>query len=276
MKRAFVLLKNTWSQFSAHKAPRLGAALAYYTLFSVAPLLMIAIAIAGMVFGREAAQGEILDQLRGVLGTSAADAIQEMIRNAARPKSGTIATIIGIVTLLFGAGGVFSQLKDSLNTVWDVAPKQAGGIMAAIREKFLSIAMVLGTGFLLLVSLVIDAAIAAMGKYASSVLPGGEALWQTLQLVVSLGVVTVLFAMIFRFLPDIRVAWRNVWLGALFTAFLFVVGKFALALYLGKTAVGSSYGAAGSLVVLLVWIYWSAQILLFGAEFTRVYAHREA
>jgi len=262
MKRAFLLLKAAFTRFSAHKAPRLGAALAYYTIFSIAPLLLIAIAIAGMVFGREAAQGEILGQLRGVLGPNAAGAIQEMVISAAKPKSSTIATIIGIVTLFFGAGGVLTQLKDALNTIWDVGPKKSGGIMSAVREKFLSMAMVLGVGFLLLVSLVFDAVIAALGK----------ALWQSVQLIISFGVVTVLFAMIFRFLPDAKVAWRDVWIGSAVTAILFVVGKFALGIYLGKAAVGSSYGAAGSLIVLLVWVYWSAQILLFGGELTHLYA----
>jgi membrane protein len=271
MKRAFLLLKNTFTQFSAHKAPRLGAALAYYTIFSIAPLLLIAIAIAGFVFGREAVQNQIVEQLRGVLGTNAAQTIQEMVKNAAKPKSGTIATIIGIITLLFGAGGIFSNLKDAINTIWDVEPKKSGGIMAAVREKFLSLVMVLGIGFLLLVSLVIDTVISVMGKYASQHLPGGEALWQAVQLAVSFAVVTVLFAMIFRFLPDAKVAWRGVWIGAAVTAFLFIVGKFGLSIYLGKAAVGSSFGAAGSLVVVLVWVYWSAQILLFGAEFTHVY-----
>jgi len=262
MKRAFLLLKAAFTRYSAHKAPRLGAALAYYTIFSIAPLLLIAIAIAGMVFGREAAQGEILGQLRGVLGTNAASAIQEMVISAAKPKSSTIATIIGIVTLFFGAGGVLTQLKDALNTIWDIEPKKSGGIMSAVREKFLSMAMVLGVGFLLLVSLVFDAVIAALGK----------ALWQSVQLIISFGVVTVLFAVIFRFLPDAKVAWRDVWIGSAVTAILFVVGKFALGIYLGKAAVGSSYGAAGSLIVLLVWVYWSAQILLFGGELTHLYA----
>lgn len=272
MKNIVALFKQTFQEFSEDKAPRLGAALAYYTIFSIAPLLLIAIAIAGMVFGREAAQGEILGQLRGVLGTSAADSIQEMIKSAAKPKAGTIATIIGVITLIFGASGVFTQLKDALNTIWNVPPKKSSGVMSMLREKFLSVSMVFGVGFLLLVSLVIDTAISVVGKYASSHLPGGQLLWQVLQLIVSLGVVTVLFAMIFRFLPDVKVEWRDVWYGAAFTAVLFVLGKLGLGLYIGKAAVGSSFGAAGSLVVLLVWVYWSAQILFIGAEFTQVYA----
>ena len=272
MNRYFNLFKQAFTEFGDDKAQRLGAALAYYTIFSLAPLLLIAIAIAGMVFGREAAQGQIFGQLRGVFGPQAAAGVQEMVKSAAKPKSGTIATVIGIVTLLFGAAGVFGQLRDALNTIWNVEPKKASGFMVILKDRFLSFAMVLGTGFLLLVSLVIDSGVAAAGHFVGSRLPGGEALWQGVQLVVSLGVVTLLFALIFRFLPDVHPTWRDVWLGAAFTAVLFVVGKFALGLYLGKSAVGSSYGAAGSLVVLLLWVYYSAQILFFGAEFTQVYA----
>jgi len=272
MKRYFLLFKQAFTEFGEDKAQRLGAALAYYTIFSLAPLLLIAISIAGMVFGREAAQGQIFGQLHGVLGPQAAQAVQEMVKGAAKPKSGTMATVIGIVTLLFGAAGVFGQLKEALNTIWNVEPARAGGFMKMLKDRFLSFAMVLGTGFLLLVSLVIDAGVAAAGHFVGSRLPGGEALWQVVQLIVSLGIVALLFALIFRFLPDVHPAWRDVWFGAIFTAVLFVARKFALGLYLGKSAVGSSYGAAGSLVVLLLWVYYSAQILFFGAEFTQVYA----
>jgi membrane protein len=272
MKRYFNLFKQAFTEFGEDKAQRLGAALAYYTIFSLAPLLLIAISIAGLIFGREAAQGQIFGQLRGVLGPQAAQAVQEMVKGAAKPKSGTIATVIGIVTLLFGAAGVFGQLKDALNTIWNVEPKKSGDFMKMLKDRFLSFAMVLGTGFLLLVSLVLDSAVAAAGHFVGNRLPGGEALWQVVQLVVSLAVVTLLFALIFRFLPDVHPTWRDVWFGAVFTAVLFVLGKFGLGLYFGKSAVGSSYGAAGSLVVLLVWIYYSAQILFFGAEFTQVYA----
>ena len=262
MRRVFDLFKKTWSEFSADKAQRLAAALAYYTLFSIAPLLLIAIAIAGLVFGRSQAQAQIVSQIRGVTGDEGAKAIAEMLTSAGKPKSGILAIIIGVVTLLLGATGVFGQLKDALNTIWDVPAKKSGGILFMIKERFLSFTMVLGVGFLLLVSLVIDAALSAIGN----------ALWQPLQLLVSLAVITVLFAMMFRFLPDVRVEWRDVWFGAAFTAFLFVLGKFALGLYLGRSAIVSSYGAAGSLVVLLVWIFWSSNILFFGAEFTKVYA----
>lgn len=262
MKRLLQLLKQTWTEFSNDRAQRLGAALAYYTIFSIAPLLLIAIAIAGLVFGKSQAQAAILAQLRLLVGDAGARAIEAMLAGAARPRAGGLAIAIGIVTLLFGAASVLGQLKDALNTIWKVEQKPSGGIIVLLRERFLSFAMVLGVGFLLLVSLVIDAALSSFSK----------GLWQPLQLMISFGVITVLFALIFRYLPDIRIGWRNVWLGAAFTAFLFVLGKFVVGLYLGKSAIGSSYGAAGSLVVLLVWVYWSASILFFGAEFTRVYA----
>ncbi|HEX3582606.1 MAG TPA: YihY/virulence factor BrkB family protein, partial [Thermoanaerobaculia bacterium] len=273
MKRIFALFKQTWTEFSDDKAQRLGAALAYYTIFSLGPILLIAVSIAGLVFGKEAAQGRIGQELQGVFGANVATQLNTMIANAGKKGSGTIAMIIGIVTLLLGAAGVFGQLKDALNTIWNVEPKKSGGIMTTIRQRFLSMAMVLGVGFLLLVSLVIDAAISAMGHWISARFPGGEAVFQILQLIVSLAVITVLFAMIFRYLPDTKVEWRDVWLGAGFTGFLFVIGKFGLGLWLGKGSIGSAYGAAGSLVILLVWIYWSAQILFFGAEFTQVYAN---
>ena len=272
MKKYLGILKKTVSEFSADKVPRLGAALAYYTIFSLAPLLLIVIAIAGLAFGHDAAQNKIFEQLRGVLGATTAEGVQEMVKNAAKPKSGTIATVLGVVTLLLGASGVFGQLKDALNTIWDVKAKEGRGVMGMIKDRFLSFAMVLGLGFLLLVSLVIDTAIAAMGKYAGNHLPGGEALWHIVELAFSFCVIAVLMAGIFRLLPDLKIEWRDVWLGAALTSLLFVLGKFALGIYFAKSAVGSSFGAAGSLVLVLLWVYYSAQILLFGAEFTQVYA----
>jgi membrane protein len=224
-----------------------------------------------MIFGDEAAQGKISAELGKVLGPNIAKSLEDMVQAAAKPTTGTFATIVGFVTLFFGAAGVFGQLKDALNTIWNVKPKEAGGIMGFIKERFLSMAMVLGVGFLLLVSLLFDAAISAMGGMLARFV-GGEAVMQVIQLVVSFAIVTVLFAAIFRMLPDLKIAWHDVWFGAAFTSFLFVLGKFAIGLYLGKAAVGSAYGAAGGLVILLVWVYWSAQILLFGAEFTQVYA----
>jgi membrane protein len=272
MKKYLGIFKQTISEFSGDKVPRLGAALAYYTIFSLAPLLLIVIAIAGIVFGHDAAQGKIFDQLRVALGPTTAAGMQEMVKNAAKPKSGTVATIIGVITLILGASGVFGELKDALNTIWDVKPKEGGGILQMIKDRFLSFAMVFGVGFLLLVSLVIDTAIGAMGKYAGNHLPGGEALWHIVELAFSFIVVTVLMAGIFRLLPDLKIEWRDVWLGAALTSILFVLGKFALGIYFAKSAVGSSFGAAGSLVLVLLWVYYSAQILLFGAEFTQVYA----
>ncbi len=275
MKRYLDLFKETWTEFSEDKAQRLAASLAYYTIFSIAPLLLIAIAIAGLVFGRSEAQAQIIAQLQGRFGDVGANAIKEMLESAAKPESGTLAIVIGAVTLLFGAAGVFGQLKDAFNTIWDVEEKKEGGIATMIKARFLSFAMVLVVGFLLLVTLVIDAGLNAMGSFAQEYLPGGEAPWHIAQMIVSFAVVTVLFAMMFRYLPDVRIEWKDVWFGAIFTGALFVVGKFALGLWLGKKSVGSAYGAAGSLVVLLVWIYWSASILFFGAEFTQVYARRQ-
>ncbi|MDQ3281384.1 MAG: YihY/virulence factor BrkB family protein [Acidobacteriota bacterium] len=271
MGKYITVFKQTFREFGEDKAPRLGAALAYYTIFSIGPLLLIAVAMAGIFLGQEAAQGKISGELGKVFGPQMAQALEAMIQAAAKPKSGTIATIVGIITLLLGASGLFAQLKDALNTIWNVEQKKAAGIVGAIKDRFLSMAMVMGIGFLLLITLVFDTAISAMGPYLER-LVGGEAVIQALQLVLSFGIAILMFACMFRFLPDLKVAWHDVWFGAIFTAILFVLGKFGLAIYLGKAAVGSAYGAAGSLVILLVWVYWSAQILFFGAEFTQVYA----
>jgi membrane protein len=257
------------------QAPTLGAALAYYTVFSMAPLLIIVIAIAGLFFGQEAAQGQIFDQLRGLLGEESGKAMQDMVQNAsAKPATGLVAGVIGVVTLLFGASGVFGQLQTSLNAIWNVQPKPGRGILGVVQDRILSFGFILVVGFLLLISLVLTAAIAVVGEWFSGMLPGIQPLAHIVNFVLSLALVTLLFAMIFKFLPDAKVAWHDVWIGAFITAMLFIVGKFALGLYLGKSAVGSSYGAAGSLIVLLLWVYYSSQILFFGAEFTQVYANR--
>lgn len=265
------VFKDTFKEFGEDKVPRLGAALAYYTIFSIGPLLLIAVAMAGIFFGQEAAQGKISEELGKVFGSEMAKSLEQMIEAAAKPKSGAVATIVGVITLMLGASGVFGQLKDALNTIWNVEPKKAAGIKGLIVQRFLSMAMVLGIGFLLLITLVLDTAIAAMGGYVAQYV-GGEAVAHALQLALSFAVAVVLFAAIFRILPDLKIAWRDVWLGATFTAVLFVLGKWGLGVYLGKAAPGSAYGAAGSLVILLIWVYWSAQILFFGAEFTQVYA----
>ena len=273
MGKYIQVFKETFKEFGEDKAPRLGAALAYYTIFSIGPLLLIAVAMAGIFFGQEAAQGKISTELGKVFGPKMAESLETMVQAAAKPKSGTIATIVGVLTLMLGASGVFGQLKDALNTIWNVEKKNAAGIMGFIKERFLSMAMVLGIGFLLLITLVLDAAVSAMGGYVERFV-GGEAVAHILQLALSFVVAVVLFACIFRILPDLKIAWHDVWFGAAFTALLFVIGKWGLAVYLGKAAPGSAYGAAGSLVILLIWVYWSAQILFLGAEFTQVYARR--
>ncbi len=268
------LLKETWTEWQEDKASRLAAALAYYTAFSIAPLIIIAIAIAAVVFGEEAAQGGIEDQLRGLLGPQGANAVEEIIKNSDKPKEGSIATIISVVILLFGASGVFGQLQDSLNTIWEVAPKPDRGIMGFIKDRFLSFTMVLGIGFLLLVSLVLSAVLATLSNFLGHLIPGLTFLWSILNFLISFGVITVLFALIYRVLPDAKIAWGDVWIGSIITALLFTIGKSLIGLYLGNSSVGSTYGAAGSFVVLLLWVNYSAQILFFGAEFTQVYANK--
>jgi membrane protein len=265
------MLKQTVSDWLADKAPRLGAALAYYTVFSLAPLLVIALAIAGMFMGAQAVQGELHTQLQSMLGDDGARAVEEMVAAASKPKEGTLATVIGVVVLLFGASGVFGQLQDSLNTIWEVEPKPRG-VWGTIKDRFFSFAMVLGTGFLLLVSLVVSAAVNLIGGWMSSILPLPEAVLHVLNLVASFAVVTLLFAAIFKVLPDAVIEWKDVWVGAMATAVLFVIGKSLLGMYLGRGSVASAYGAVGSLVVVLLWVYYSAQIVFFGAEFTQVYA----
>jgi membrane protein len=274
-KEILPILKETASEWMEDQAQSLGAALAYYTVFSLAPLLLIAIAIAGFFFGREAAQGQIFDQLRGLLGEASGKAMQDMVQNAnTKPATGVMAALIGAVTLLFGASGVFGQLQTSLNAIWGVQPKPGRGVLGIIQDRILSFGFILVVGFLLLVSLLFTATIALVGEWFGGMVPGMEALIQILNSVLSLALITLLFATIFKFLPDAKIAWRDVWIGAFITAVLFTVGKFALGLYLGKSGVASSYGAAGSLIVLLLWVYYSSQILFFGAEFTQVYANR--
>lgn len=272
MKRAWHLAKKTFSDWSAARAPRLGAALAYYTALSIAPLLLIVVAIVGLAFGDEAARGQIVGQLQGLIGTEGARAVEDVLQHSRDAESGTLAAVIGGFTLLLSAGGVFAQLQDALNAVWGVEPKAGSGWWAIVKSRFLSMAMVLGVGFLLLVSLVLSAGVAAAGDVLAGLGPVGEALAQAAVAVLSLAVVTVLFALIFKILPDAEIAWSDVWVGAFVTAVLFVIGKVAIGLYLGHASIGSTYGAAGSFVVLLVWVYYSAQILLLGAEFTQVWA----
>jgi membrane protein len=267
------ILKDTFTEWGKDKVPRHGAALAYYTVLSLVPLLVVIIAIIGLIFGREVGQGYIVEQIAGLVGQQSAEAIKEMIQRASEPSTGIVATVLAGGTLLLGASAVFAQLQDSLNSIWGVEPKEGRGLWGLIRDRFLSVAALLGTGFLLLVSLVLSGALAAFGNWFGGWLPAPEIVLHLLEFLISLAVITGLFAMIFKVLPDARVAWSNVWIGAALTSLLFTIGKFAIGLYLGKTDVGSAYGAAGSLVIVLIWVYYSAQILLFGAEFTQVYAN---
>jgi membrane protein len=272
-KAAFQLLKDSFTEWNADNAPRLGAALAYYTVFSIAPLLVIAIGVAGLVFGEDTARRRLLDQLRDLIDPSSLQAIEEMLKHADTAGRGVVHTVVGGVILLFGALGVFVELTSALNTVWKVQPQPGLGLLRLVKERALSFAMVLVIGLLLLASLVISAVLSALGQWLTSFqLPGGNTLWQDVNVAVSFCLITLLFAVIYKVLPDVHIAWRDVWTGAVVTALLFTAGKQLLGLYLGHANVVSAYGAAGSLVVLLVWVYYSAQVFLFGAEFTRVYA----
>lgn len=270
--KAFKVAKATVSDFMDDNAPRLAAALAYYAVLSLAPLVVLALAIAGLLVDEDAARGGIARELGNLVGSAGADAVQNIVKNAKAPAAGIVSTVMGIVVLLFGASGVFGELEAALDTIWEVAPKPGRGILGMIRDRLFSFSMVMGVAFLLLVSLVLSAALAAIGRFLSGSLPGGEVLWQGLNFLISLGVVTALFAVMFKTVPHAKVAWRDVWVGAFATALLFTLGKLLIGLYLGKTSVSSAYGAAGSLVVLVIWVYYSASILLLGAEFTQAYA----
>jgi membrane protein len=273
---AFVLLRQTFQEWLQDKAPQLGAALAYYTVFSLAPLILLLLAIVGAIFRHDpaGASNKITQQMSYFLDPSALQVVQSIAQNASQPGKSTIATIIGIALALFGASGVFGQLQDALNTIWGVKAKPGRGIWGFLRNRFLSFAMVAGICFLLLVSLAMEALLKGFSHYVQSVLPGGTVVALTVYLIFDFGVVVLLFAMIFKFLPDVKIQWRDVWIGAVMTAILFGVGKWLLGLYLGSGAAGSAYGAASSLITLLLWVYYSSQILLFGAEFTQVYAAR--
>ena len=265
------LIKQTVNDWLEDKAPRLGAALAYYTIFSLAPLLVIALAIAGMALGDEAVRGEIHDQLKSMLGDAGASGVQDMIAAASKPAHGMIATLVGVAVLLFGASGVFGQLQDSLNTIWEVQPKPRG-IWGTIKDRFFSFIMVIGTGFLLVVSLALSAAINLVAAWMGSYLPLPELVLHALNFVASFAIITLLFAAMFKVVPDAVIEWKDVWIGAIVTAALFVVGKFVLGMYLGRGTVASAYGVPGSLIVVLIWVYYSAQIVFLGAEFTQAYA----
>lgn len=274
MQLVWSVIKDTASDWQEDKAATLAAALAYYTLLSIAPLIVLAVAIVGLVFGEDAARGQISEQIGGLVGTQASEAIEAIARNASAPDTGTISAIIGVVVLLFGASGVFGELQTSLNAIWEVETKPGRGILGVLKDRFFSFTMVLGVAFLLLVSMVLSAAIASLGRFLEGALPGGEALWSVLNFALSLGIITLLFALIYKVIPDAKIHWRDVWIGAFVTATLFTIGKLLVGLYLGKSTFVSSYGAAGSVVALVVWVYYSSQIVFLGAEFTQVYARR--
>ncbi len=265
------LAKETVSKWMDVNAARLSAALAYYTVFSLAPLLVVVVGIAGLAFGRAAAEGQIAAQMRGLVR---AEVIQTALRNAGNTGTGLIATAIGVLVLLFGASGVFIELRSSLNTIWGVEEAEPAGVTGWIRKRFFSFAMVLAVGFLLLVTLVISAGLAAAVHYFSGILPLPGWVVQLLGIAVSFVISVGIFALLYQVVPDADIEWRDVWVGAIVTAVLFTAGKFLIGLYLGRATVGSAYGAAGSLVVLLAWLYYSALIFFLGAEFTRVLAER--
>ncbi len=274
LKQILDLSKNSVTAWVDDYAPSMGAAIAYYTLFSITPLLIIAIAVAGLVFGQEAARGEIIGQIQGLIGQEGASAVQGLLKNANEPAHSMLAIAGSVITLIIGATTVFGELQSDLNRIWRVpVSDQESGLWHMLRTRLLSFGMVLGVGFLLLISLIISAAIAAFGKWLSSLFTGWQVVLQALELSISFAITTVLFALIYKFMPWATIAWRDVWIGAAVTACLFAVGKLLIGLYLGKASVASGFGAAGSLVILLLWVYFSAQIFLLGAEFTWVYAN---
>jgi membrane protein len=269
--RLWLFLKTTALQWHADKAPRLGAALAFYSALSIGPLLVIAVALAGAIFGEEAARGELIAQMKSLVGVQGAQAIQLILANSRKPADNLLAASIGALTLLFSASGVFGELQDAMNTIWNVPPSSQGWL-SLFKDRFLSFSMVLGIGFLLMVSLVVTALISALSDYYAGRVELFSSLLPAIDFVVTFGVIAMLFALIFKILPDTPIAWKDVMPGALATGVLFAIGKYAIGFYLGHSAIASTYGAAGSLMVLVIWIYYSAQILYFGAEMTRAYA----
>jgi membrane protein len=275
-KKSWTILRDTLTAWSGHDAPRLGAALAFYSILSLAPLMILVLAMIGLAFGHSAAQDHIVGQVEGMIGKDGGDAVRAIIEHAHSPAEGAVASVVGIVTLLFGASGVFGELQAALNKMWDVEPKPGGGILVKIREKVFSFGMVLGVGFLLVVSLVLSAALYALGMFFGGLLSLPDFVLSGINFIVSLGGIACLFALIFKYVPETEIDWNDVWLGAVATGFFFSVRKQLIGLYLGKAAVGSAYGAAGSLVVMVVWVYYSAMIFLFGAELTHVLASGRA
>ena len=273
MRGVWSLLNATISDWYEDRAQRIGAALAYYTIFALTPGLIVLIAVAGLFFGGSA-EVQIFGQIRELIGEQGAKAIESMLRSARTEPLGVSGTLLTLIPLAFGLWGVFGELQDGLNTIWGVTPRPGRRMVDMLRERLLSFAMVVGIGFVLLVSLALSAWLVAVGTYFGQLLPAPAAALEALNFVTSFAVITALFAMTFKLLPDVQIAWRDVWLGAAVTSLLFTIGKFLIGLYLGKSSIASAYGAAGSLVIIVVWVYYSAQILLLGAEFTKVYVKR--
>jgi membrane protein len=269
------VLKDAGKKFLADEAPRLGAALAFYTALSLSPLLLAVVALAGFVFGEKAARGELVEQLRDTIGPEAATVVEQLVAKSAMGSSGIIATVAAFAVVVYGASRVFTELQGALNAIWKVPGREAPrGIWNWIKARLLSFSLVCGAAFLLIVSLVVSAILSAVNETVTGWLPGIDVLAQLANFLLTFGLLIVLFAMIYQWLPETDLAWSDVWVGAAVTALLFSIGKYLIGLYLGKAAVGSAYGAAGAFVVLLVWVYYSTQIVLFGAEITYVYAKR--
>jgi membrane protein len=274
LRRIGKVLSQAGNAWIDDRAQSMGAALSYYTVFSIAPLLLIAISVAGLVFGQDAARGAVVEQLQGLIGQSGAQAVQDLLKNVSRPSEGIVATITGVVVLLIGATSVFGELQDDLNRIWQVPTRRTVSTWwAFVRARLLSIGMIFALGFLLLVSLAASAAFDAFAAWSTTSIAGWEPLAHGANFAVGFVLTTALFALIYRFMPQATIQWRDVGVGALVTAFLFSVGKTLIGLYIGKSALASGFGAAGSFAVLLAWVYYSAQIFLFGAEFTWAYAH---
>jgi membrane protein len=272
IKTGIGLLEDTFKKWKAHNAPRMGASVAFYSLLSFAPLLILIAAVIALVFTKETAHKDLVDQARQMMGNRGADIVDSLLANAQKPSAGIVASVIAFLTLLFGASGVFIELRAALNTIWDAKPQTDAGWKGMLKDRLFSFGMVLSIGFLLLVSLILSTALAFIGTFFEQVVPVPPAVLEAVNFVVSFAVISVLFALMFKFVPAAHIAWRDVLIGAIGTALLFTIGKFLLGLYLGKASVGSAYGAAGSLVAFIVWVYYSAQIFFFGAEFTRVYS----
>lgn len=272
LKNFWILTKAAGSSWVDDYAQSMGAALAYYTAFSIAPLLLIVISIAGLIFGVEAARGEIVGQLQGLMGHQGAAAVQALLESVSKPAESITATVVGVVLLLIGATSVFGELQDALDRIWRAPKRHKGGLWNLLRARMLSFGMITGIGFLLMVSLVISAALAALGKWWGPLFADWAILVNVTNFLVSFALTTTVFAMIYKTMPRVKVDWADVWIGAVVTALLFTIGKFLIGLYIGKSGVTSGFGAAGSLVVLLVWVYYSAQVFLMGAEFTWAYS----